>query len=174
MKQNRKESGFTLLELLLVVGVGALLIIGGIATYRVVVEGTRVNEATRLLSLIKSESIQLYQGQPNYANITVDQLEQIGAITSQRNPFGGALDVVVNPGDPLFFDVTMEDIPSTACMKVARAITNPAEVENIEIDGNDITADDLTGIADGTYNLILNLTNFCGEGQLVNVVWTFR
>ena len=51
---KKTQSGFSLLELLLVVGVGALLLLAGLATYRLVSEGNNVNAATQMLNTLKA------------------------------------------------------------------------------------------------------------------------
>ena len=52
--------GFTLLELLLVVGVSAILIVGGISTYNLVSNGMKVNETVALLNIIVERTHKYY------------------------------------------------------------------------------------------------------------------
>jgi type II secretory pathway pseudopilin PulG len=59
-----------LLELLLVIGVAALLLIGGIATYRLVSDGNRATESTRLLLTLRQETSNMAQQQGgNYTGV---------------------------------------------------------------------------------------------------------
>ena len=60
------ERGFSLLELLLVIGVGALLLLAGLATYRIVTQGNNITEAQRLLNATKIGIQTLYQNQATY------------------------------------------------------------------------------------------------------------
>ena len=73
------EKGFSLLELLLVIGVGALLLLAGLATYRIVTQGNNISEAIRLLNSAKIGMQTLYQNQTTYGASTGDPLEDIAA-----------------------------------------------------------------------------------------------
>jgi Tfp pilus assembly major pilin PilA len=156
MPQNR-ESGFTLLELLLVIGVAALLLIGGIATYRLVSEGNKATEATRLLLTIRQEANVMGQSQggrydglaflstvanPNSPLVLTGVLRD-----GQRNPFGGVL--VVNPitaaaaaptaigttatavGEQLI--IQMNGLSRAACIKMVQSINDPNQLISVSV-----------------------------------------
>jgi len=143
MREIKKttESGFTLLELLLVVGVGALLLVGGIATYRQVTAGNQTNEAQRELQRVASSVRTAYQSQNDYAGLDTDTAIQLGVFpglaigTVPTNPFGGDTTVAENGADPRLFDLTMEEVPEPACIQLATSIQDPAELEELQIDG---------------------------------------
>ena len=117
MNQRTNEAGFTLLELLLVVGVGALLLIGGIATYRLVSEGNKVTDTTRMVMTIRNEAQNLSQGQ-GYTGVK-SALEAAKILApNQKNPFGG--DLTIAEGDTL--GISVAAIPPNACRKLAMSI----------------------------------------------------
>jgi len=62
----KTQKGFSLLELLLVVAVGAILILAGLAIYRNITNNTQINEASRVLNVIKQETQRIYQGEATY------------------------------------------------------------------------------------------------------------
>ena len=66
MKTSKRQRGFTLLELLLVVGIAAILIIAGITTYSLVNKSNSVNEATRLVNILLDQTRRMYAGQSTY------------------------------------------------------------------------------------------------------------
>lgn len=117
MKTRKTEAGFTLLELLLVVGVGALLLIGGIATYRLVSEGNKVTDTQRMIMTVRNEAQNLSQGQ-GYAGVTAALESAKVLAANQRNPFGGAFTIA--EGDTL--GITVDQIPPNACRKLAMSI----------------------------------------------------
>lgn len=126
----KKEDGFTLLELLLVIGVAALLLIGGIATYRLVSEGNKATEATRLLLTIKQEAMVLaQQSGADYAGIDMDTLAAVGAVRTpnQLNPYNGAIAVA----GAATFTVTFENVSRAGCIRLFTAINNPNEVLSV-------------------------------------------
>jgi type II secretory pathway pseudopilin PulG len=156
LSQNR-EGGFTLLELLLVIGVAALLLIGGIATYRLVSEGNKATEATRLLLTLKQEANVLAQAQGGFYNgivftsatATASVLTDMGVLRiGQRNPFGGMLAIVpvvptqaptlaAPPAAPAAnvgaLWVYMDGLSRSACLKMVMAINDPNSVTNIGV-----------------------------------------
>ena len=66
-----KQRGFTLLELLLVVGIAAVLIIAGIVTYNSVQRGMAVNEGVRIVNLILEQTKRMHPLK-NYGAIGAD------------------------------------------------------------------------------------------------------
>lgn len=138
--QSRREGGFTLLELLLVIGVAALLLIGGIATYRLVSDGNKTTEATRLLLTIRQESQVIAQQQggkyddiefDSTASNTSSPLVITGVLRDQqRNPFNG--DIFIDPvTSPAGLSVTFTNVSQSACLKMMQAVNNPTEVISV-------------------------------------------
>lgn len=139
---RRQEAGFTLLELLLVVGVGSLLLLAGIGTYRLVTSGNNANEASRLVATIKQQVQNLYQGQTSYGNATDIEsvLISAGAFppsalnadrTSARTPWNTNIDVT---GALANFTVTFEALPEDACIALARlAIANDPDFVSVDV-----------------------------------------
>lgn len=117
METKKSQAGFTLLELLLVVGVGALLLIGGIATYRLVSEGNKVTDTTRMVMTVRNEAQNLSQGQ-GYTGVQSALEAAKILIPNQKNPFGGAF--TITEGDTL--GISVDQIPTNACRKLAMSI----------------------------------------------------
>lgn len=160
--RKQKQSGFTLLELLLVVGVGALLLIGGIATYRLVVEGNKVSEATRLLLRIKSEAQNLYANQADYNGLNNALLQNLDVLPpSSDHPFNDAITVQPANGNAQF-SVTFANVPETACVKLGRQITDPDDVDSLNVAPAGV--DSTTLVADLAQNCNGDTT----------MVWTFN
>ena len=144
MKDN--QSGFSLLELLLVVGVGALLLLAGISTYRLVTSGNSVNDATRLLTTIKTETQRIYQGQAQYTGLNNALLNNAGAFPSgvvdgagqPKHSWGNNIDVAVSnaPANDQF-TITFTNIPAEACIKVGQAFdASDTDFVGVDINGN--------------------------------------
>lgn len=170
-KQTR-QGGFTLLELLLVIGVAALLLIGGIATYRLVSDGNRATESTRLLLTLRQETSNMAQQQGgNYTGITFNSgasdpaspLVTGGVLRDQqRNAFNGAIIItpVTNAATDDNVTISFANVTQSACAKLAQAINNGNEVVSVTVNGTvlnafPITAAQASGECDTTTNTIV-------------------
>jgi len=72
--KTKTQKGFSLLELLLVVAVGAILILAGLAIYRNITANTSVNDTSRMVNVLKQEVQRIYQGEASYAALDNDLL----------------------------------------------------------------------------------------------------
>ncbi len=166
----RDESGFTLLELLLVVGVGALLLIGGISTYRLVSDNNKTTEAVRMLLTIKQETQALYQTRADYNGLDNDILTRLNVIPeSEKHSFNGTITVAVSTGDDQLFDVTFADVTGSGCFRIATAGFNPDDLVDFTVDGESML--DASGEVD--IGLVSGATG-CPETGFADMVWTFR
>jgi prepilin-type N-terminal cleavage/methylation domain-containing protein len=173
MKMNKKN-GFSLLELLLVVAVGAILLLAGLAVYRNVTNNTNVNEAARLLNIIKQETQRLYQGEGEYGESDLNPIlrnaEVIPASALNRieirHPFNATVAV---RGTDDTFTVLFSDIPQSACLKLGQAYSiNDPDFEGITIENQDPDSN-----SDGEISVAeLNISCARGSGK-ADMTWTF-
>jgi prepilin-type N-terminal cleavage/methylation domain-containing protein len=169
----KRESGFTLLELLLVIGVAALLLIGAIATYRLVTDGNKTTDSIRLLLTIRQETQTMSQQQGGtytgitYTSTTADAtgttpLVSAGVLHSQqRNPFNG--DILINPKDNTAtadnITVEFDNVSQSGCIKLVSAINTPNEIISVSTPNKTlttfpvITSDAATACASPTNNI---------------------
>jgi len=98
MVRNYKH-GFSLLELLLVVSVGAVLILAGLLIYRNVSSNARIVEAQRTLIALQSELENLFDNQPSYGTTVVEPLNSVvinSKLIPEKNINGGNLTILGN------------------------------------------------------------------------------
>jgi prepilin-type N-terminal cleavage/methylation domain-containing protein len=129
--QRNKQKGFSLLELLLVVAVGAILILAGLAIYRNVTNQTEINESSRLLNVIKQETQKIFAGESTYPANIVPILINADAVpgsavngTALVNPYGGAITVIQNAGNNAQFNIVFNAVPQSACISLGTMYTN--------------------------------------------------
>jgi len=161
LQNMRSERGFSLLELLLVVGVGALLLLAGIGTYRLVTEGNNINNATQLLATLKQQTQRAFRGQATYGNAGDDLvpiLVDLRAVPADVvtgpdgseelvHPFGGSITITVgsSAGAGQSFVVTFEDVNQATCIQMGALYSQDNDSDFIEFTagGSAVTDTDL-------------------------------
>jgi len=168
--KTKTQKGFSLLELLLVVAVGAILILAGLAIYRNITANTSVNDTSRMVNVLKQEVQRIYQGEASYAALDNDLLvdtqvvpaKHLGGADGITSPFKTDVTVEVNAGDAETFDIGIDAVPAEACLKLGlEYTTNDADFVNVSIDGNDVNVP-----------TVANINAVCGDG--VDMIWTFN
>lgn len=173
-KLNYKSAkGFSLLELLLVVAVGAILILSGLAIYRNITNSTQTNDAVRLLNVIKQEVIRVYQGQPTYGTddfeamlinmdaIPASSLEGSNIVT----PFVSGSDSVSVTGQGETFRVSFNNVPQDACIRLFTSFTP----DDKEFSGFFMGSSEITSITPAQAN-----TNCSTTDSSNDMSWEFR
>lgn len=176
-QQLKTQAGFSLLELLLVVGVGALLLLAGIATYRLVTQGNDVNDAIRVLTTIKAQTQKAFQGQNGYGAAGADLAPTLVAMQAfpagvldatdtPRHPWGDTI-TILSAADTRSFDLTFTNVPSDACINLGTTFdARDTDFLGLIVGGTTFTSTDI--IDPNT------LVGPCTGAATVNMAWTFR
>ncbi len=170
---RRNERGFSLLELLLVVGVGALLLLAGIATYRLVTQGNNVNDAVRILATLKQQVQRAFQGQSTYGtgDITPTLVNLNGFPSGVYDPGTGNAthpwnDTILITGATTTFTIQFTQVPSDACIQLGTTF-NENDSDFVSLQAGGSTFDAATPVT------VAGLTTACGAGGNVDMIWTF-
>lgn len=129
--KKKKSKGFTLVEILLVVGFIALAGIGIYTIYSKVQISNQANQESRNLDTLRAGVKSLYASRPNFTGVTNTVANQARvtpdnmrteAIAEIINSFGGA--VTIEPvglggGTNNGFVIQYDDVPSAVCTKLA-------------------------------------------------------
>lgn len=182
LSQNTKnEKGFSLLELLLVVAVGAVLILAGLAAYRLVSENNNVNEASRLLNTLKQQTQRAYQSEGDYGADGTDLVPiltdlrafpngTLNAAGVPQHPFGAAITIVAS-GAGTSFDIGFTNIERAACMALGQQFESAADSDFVTLS---IGGADPDGDADGDITLAeLAATCPAANAGGALMTWTF-
>ena len=175
---QRGAKGFSLLELLLVVAVGAVLILAGLGAYRLVSENNNANQAARQLTTLKQQIQQTFQGQTGYpatANLVPTMVNlkatppDMAVINAANGTLKGALGTVTvtNAAVGNTFTITMDGLPRSACVKLAQAfnIDNSSDTDSVTINAKAVAAGGFTQAG---------LAASCGNNTGNTIAWVFR
>lgn len=123
------KKGFTLVEILLVVGFIAIASIGIYVVYAKVNAGGQANAEARNLDVIRAGIKNLYGANKNYESINAQVVNQAGITpdsmnrqTTIVNTFGGSVEVAptsLGAGNNNGFLITYNNVPSDVCAKLA-------------------------------------------------------
>ncbi len=169
LQKLRTQKGFSLLELLLVVAVGAILILAGLAIYRNISQNAEVNESLRLLNVLKQETQRIFQGENTYTGLDNTVLTSTQSVPAQyttgpgviRTPFNTDVVVVVNGTNADEFDITFEEVPDEICAKLGvEYSTDDSDFVNLAI-----------GVTDIEDPNVATVVAECSDG--VDITWTF-
>lgn len=162
---KHKARGFSLLELLLVVGVGAVLILAGLSAYRLVSEGNSATQGIRQLQTLKQQVQQAYQGEAGYGTTagtdmtaTLNSMRMLPSdmpVTSAgniRNAFGANTQIVTGAlvsGNAPTFLVTFAGVGTAACNKMGTTFStaNASDFVDVTIGTTVLTAPTVTTVA---------------------------
>ena len=134
MKLNlrKKNKGFTLVEILLVVGFIALASIGIYAVYNKVTTTSKANQENTNLQTIRAGIKQLFGNQTNFTGLTetvvrnarISPQDMHTGTNTLTNAFGGAVTIApivsgTTLGSAPGFSITTSNIPGDVCVKLA-------------------------------------------------------
>lgn len=178
VRNRQKESGFSLLELLLVVGVGALLLLAGIGTYQLVTSGSTSNEAIRLIATVKQQTQRAFQGQQTYGATGTNLVPTLIAMqafpsgvvnpagTAAIDPWGGTMTIASAGAGGANFAISFPTVPTSACIQIGTAFTeNDTDFVSLVVGGTTFNV--------GNPITTANLTTACSGAANVAMTWTF-
>ena len=173
-----RARGFSLLELLLVVAVGAVLILAGLGAYRLVTENNNTNQATRLLTTLKQQVQQAYQGQASYgATNLLDDLTALRALPTDLGTSGtgdsmtakGMFGTIAVTGATSNFRIAFNNVPKGACVRLGQQFTSQNANDFVSLQVGSTTYTQSSTITQAS------LTTACSDQSASNTMtWTFQ
>lgn len=129
LKVNKnKNAGFTLLELLLVIGIAAIIGAGIYMVYNKVSVGQQAESESRTLDTLRAGVKSIYAASPDYGTVTKAVLiagrvvpDNMVSGTNLVNSFGGSVTVLpknLGAGTNNGFEITYPSVPGAVCAKL--------------------------------------------------------
>ncbi len=162
--KNKKNKGFTLVEILLVVGFIALASIGIYAVYNKVQSGAKANKTLQDIQTLRAGIKNLYGGKKDFSTITAAVVRDARIAPSDmvvgggpsgtelRNVFGGIVNIIpatlTGAQANSAFSIVMPQIPGDVCSKlvsttgpyfdeirVGATLVKSSNATNVPVDG---------------------------------------
>ena len=166
-----KQSGFTLIELSIVIAIGLLLILAGLAFGPALMLSSRVSSETQNIGMLISSTRNLYQGR--YANLTTAKIIQYNlaptALVNGTALAGNWGTITLTPGAltgaaaNTALQVTLANILQPACIQLAPALLGTADELDVGGSSNLKSANTPNPARD-------TVTDACGTGGAVSIV----
>jgi len=164
-------NGFSLLELLLVVAVGAVLLLAGLASYRLIDNNSKSTRTIREVVTAQVEIRRIYD-KDNYNGISETNTALSSAFigmkvdgTSILNAYGG--EVHLWSEDSLTFKISFANLPPVACIDSTVAFMNNSNLVAVGVNNGTTTDIPMTSIT------IAAMQAACSQ-PANTVVWNFR
>ncbi|OON40546.1 type IV pilin [Izhakiella australiensis] len=176
-KYIRNKKGFSLLELLLVLGIIAALVVGAFIVYPKVQASQRAEAESKNIATIQSGVKALYNSASNYAGLNNavgvqarifpdNMLNGTGATASVVNLFKGNVTLAPSADSPSgtansSFNITWVSVPAAECIKIVSAVAANFYIAEV---GSAIVKS-----ADGALD-VASASQACNEGGNANII----
>ena len=131
----REKSGFTLIELVLVISIVAILIMA-VGLTSGVRETAKVHSAAESVKTLRTAAESyIAAGNMTYVGISVSGLQTLGFLpasfsASGSNPWGGNYAVVANSADTGKVDITLTSVTAASATRLSTLFANSAAATN--------------------------------------------
>ena len=166
-----KQEGFTLIELSIVIAIGLLLNLAGLAFGPTLMLSTRVEGETQNIGMLVTNTRNLYQGR--YANLTTAKVIQYNlaptALVNGNTLAGNWGSITLAPSAltgaaaNTSMQVTLANIPQPACIQLAPSLLGTADELDVGGQANLKSANTPNPARD-------TVTDACGQAGAVNIV----
>ena len=110
----KQESGRSMIEMLGVLAIMGIITVGAFSLLRLAMNSQKKSQVTEDVVTIVTQVRQLLGGYDDFSNIDSSMI--FGAIgVSNKNPYGGAYTVSVNPSNAREFIVGIDGLPMADC-----------------------------------------------------------
>ena len=175
--KQQQQKGFTLLELLLVVGIAAILIVAGITTYNLVNRGNQINDSVRLTNILMDQVRRLYSSNGNYGTSDLEAaLYNSGVVPGKyksatagviNTPFDTTASAIAITGSNNSFIVSI-NVPASY---IPEFLNNFNPANNTDIQGIDACNTSTTSTTNGVTSVNpATLASTCGSTNTLKLV----
>lgn len=193
MVQKRRKRGFTLLEVLVVLGIGAIVLafVAGIGF--VLMRGSKTESEYQVMSAVAQDVVRKFSTLPNYTGLNNAMMIASEAISKDRivdqtnslisHPFddNGRIYLGYNGANPRQWVLIYQNLPASVCIELTKRF-RPDNLSSLYITTTAITpaANGATTLP-GSGAILANDPNFvsltntaCSQATNVHIAWVLR
>jgi len=128
MKLKKRNSGVTLLEIMLVLAIAAMVIVMSIRFYRNASNSQSANSVLDAVNAVTAAADNMAQGTNSYSAITTTSLSAVVGTANMRTPFGGI--TISTPGQTSY-TVTLAGIPPAICNQIKSQLAGNMKITGL-------------------------------------------
>lgn len=175
---KKRQKGFTLVELGIVVAIGAVIIGIGLIVVPSLLASTRANAEISELPTVATKIQRAYANQPNYSGMTHAAVVNLKVFpdnqvsgTTVTNRWGGGVTVAVNATGIVSandsFTITSTGIPEDECVQLGQGLERAARIITVGTGASAVVK------ADGAKLDLAKLGTQCAVASTSTIVYTF-
>lgn len=171
LMRRRRQSGFTLVELIIVILIGGLILAGVAAGVSKAMSGQRANAEIAEIQNVSTSIKKIYSNKSSYSGITLTGLINMNAFPPERvsggavyNRWGGAVTVVAAGTGNVNFTLTYPSVPTSECLDIIPQLESV--VDSVTVAGTSVKAS-------GAALDVSALGTQCNSSATVSIAYTF-
>ena len=129
VSSKRQQRGFSLVELMIVLGISAVLILGVYSLYTSIDSSQETQTEAQNIQAIATKIKSIYAGRNTYTGLATANIVTANGFpmnmldgTTPYNAWGGAVTTTINA--TAGFDITYPDVPAANCQELVNAVAN--------------------------------------------------
>ena len=177
LRRNREKGAITVMETLIALVIGTAVLSGVFAGIPALQDARRSTTGINGLMQIATSIRSTFGTRNNFTGLTTALATQLAGFprnfmdgTNVRHPWGGTVDIAVDPGNSQQFTITFNDVDDAGCTSVVTSTVDIAE--EVDVGGTvvDLSAEDDSGTPEDE-SAAANIATLCQND--IEIEWTF-
>lgn len=134
MLSNTRTSGVTLLEVMLVLAVGAMILVMSVRYYQSASAGQQFNSVLEQIHAITSIADGIHQGTNSYDTVGTSVIKPLMPNKTMNTAWGGTIDINTSKSDYNSYVVVFDQVPKSVCKQLETTLQSSSYFTNAKCD----------------------------------------